>query len=338
MKLDLTTDNVRFDTALVLATEHAEIALLTPVFVPAVGKKPVVGAVLRTIAHQLDGVEADKAATDMMIDTRGVHEEIIIHSNDSFARTVHCKLSLEIALTSDRISTSALVLVLIPGFAVLTGTVACGSRTIAAGARVLAARDVVIAGGEAVGRALLSHDTSLDPVVVGRAGGATVAATSTRTGKHILGGEDDIVALLDAGTIADGADGTEGPAGAAPGLVTDHVHRLAVGILVTRIVRLGGTQVLLGTVGNTLKAGVEGLGVSDTKKLSADILTAHPCDGAVQRSAPQLGLAVHATNKLHSAHTIRHRSTDNGAHNNKHRTLHRCYSKKKKESQSLTHK
>jgi len=311
--LHLTTDDVGLHAALVDATEHAEIALLTPVLVPAVGEEPVVGAVVNTVAHQLDGVVASKAAADVVVDTGGVHKEVLVDSDGCLARAVHGKLGHQILLTFDRVGTVALVLVLVPGLAVLAGAVASGGGAVAAGAGVGAARDVVIAGLEAVGRALLGHDTGLDPVVVGRIGAATVAATSARASEHILRGKDDIVAQLDAGTIADGVHSTKGPAGTAPGLITDHVHGLAVGVVVTRIIGLRSLQMLLLAVGHTLKASVEGLGISDTKKLGLDILKAHPGHRAGERGTPEVGLAVHATNKVHRAHTASNCSTGNCA-------------------------
>jgi len=271
--------------------------------IPTVGKKPVVGAILITVTHQLDGVETNKVAANMMIDTRSVNEEVLINSNDGLTRTIESKLSLQILLTTDRVGTSTLVLVIIPGFAVLASAVASRSGTIAAGARIGAARDVVIARREAVRRAFLSDNTSLNPVVISRVGRATIAATSIRASKHIFRGKDDITALLDADTIADGADSTESPAGTAPSLITDHAHRLAVGILLTRIIGFRSTQLQIFTVTNTLKTIMECLGISDTKKLCKDILKAHPSNRTIQRSTPQLCLAVHTTNKVHSAHT-----------------------------------
>jgi len=222
----------------------------------------------------------------MMIDTRSVDEEIVINCDDSLARTVHSKLGNEVALTPDRVGTRALVLILIPGFTVLASTLASGSWAITAGAWVGAVGDVVIAGLEAVRRALLSHNTGVDPVVEGRRGAATIATTSARAGKHILRGKDDIMTLLDAVTIAQRADSTESPAGTAPGLITDHRHRLAVGIIITRIIRLRSTKTLIRSVGNTLKTSMEGLRISNTKKLCTNILKAHARNRASQRSTP----------------------------------------------------
>jgi len=322
MRLKLTADDVGLNTTFVIATEHAEVTLLTPVLVPAVGKKPVLGTVVDTVTHQLDGMVAHKFTTDMMIDTRSVNEEILINSNDSLARTIGGKLSLGVLLTTDSIDALALVFVVIPLGTVLALLLALGSRTIATGAGVGAVGDVMIARLEAIRRALLSDNTIIHPVRDGRVRLTTLARASARASKHIFRRKNNILLFVDIVTITQRAHSTESPAGTAPSLITDHLHRLALRIFITRIILLRGTHMVLLSISPLIDTSVESLRVAHTKKLGTDILKAHPRNRAGQRCTPQSGPGVHTTHKIHSANAASNSHGNKNSNNGQ--KLHFC--------------
>jgi len=315
-----TTNDLLFDTTLILATIHAEEALLTPVLVPAVGKKPVGSAVVDTIAQQLDSVVAEKTTADVMIDTRSVDDKVLIDSKAGLARTFLRKLGDDIVMTLDVVDVLAVVLVVLPGGTVLALTSAGRGRIIIRGARVLAARDVVIARGERIRTAILSHDTILLPVHESNAGLATVAATAARASKHILSAENDIGVLTDASTIADGSDRADSPAGTAGRLIADHPHGGAV-VVITRIIGIRSvddlsssvteTPHVLGGVGETLR--------TSTKK-SANLIMRKTRNRRRKGGSPELSLLVNRPHKVHSANTSS--AGNNNSNSNKSKSLH----------------
>jgi len=314
-----TTDDLVLDATLVATTKHAEEALLTPVLVPAVGKKPVLAAVVNTIAQQLNGVVTKQATTDVMIDTRSVHHEIFINSKAGLARTASRKLSNDVVVAAHIVDIRSRVLVSLPSLAILALTSAGRSGIVLRGARVLAAGDVVVARRERIGTAVLSNNTILLPVEESIRGLATVAATATRASKDILRAQNNIGILSDASTIAHSSSRANSPAGTAGRLVAHHLHRRAVGIVITGIIGVRSIGNLLSSASTTpheVGRMLEALRTSTDKR--ANLIIRKTSNRRSKRSLPKVGLCIDFTNKLHS---IRTRSagcnSNNSSNNNK---------------------
>jgi len=291
------------NAALVLATEDAEVTLLTPVLVPGVGDEPVLGAVVNTIAEDADGVTTLIATSDVLVDTADIAHEILIDGEGTLARTVGGELGHHILLTTDGVDSLSLALVRAEddGRIIDAGLLAGRSGDDLARAGVGAARDVVVAAGKRVLDALLSDDTGLVPVVVGAGRIATVAGASTGAAVHILGGKDDILAVLDALTIAHGLDGTEGPAGTAIALVTDHAHGLAVGPLLAGIELfrgIGAGELVESALRGVLRI-VPGELLISTKE-GLDLLVGEESGGALKGGGPEVLDAVDVLDGLAS--------------------------------------
>jgi len=58
------------------------------VLVPGVGNEPVLGAVVNTVAEDADGVTTLIATRDVLVDTAGVGEEILIDRESTLARAL----------------------------------------------------------------------------------------------------------------------------------------------------------------------------------------------------------------------------------------------------------
>jgi len=245
-----TTNDFILDTAFIIATDHTEETLLTPVLVPAVGKKPVFSAVINTITKQLDSVVTKKAAADVMIDTRSIDDKVLINGKAGLAGTLGGKLLDDIVMTLNVVDIAGIVLIVLPDCTVLASASAIRSRIILAWARILAAWDVVIARGERIRTAVLSHNTILVPVHEGIRGLTTITATTTRASKHILSAKNNILLFSDASTIADCSNRTDSPARTTSRLITNHSHRRAVRIMVTRIIGLRSSD--LTTISTTV--------------------------------------------------------------------------------------
>jgi len=158
---------------------------------------------------------------------------------------------------------------------------------------------VVIAAGKAVLDALLADNTSALPVVVGTRRIATVAGASARAAVHILSRKDDVLAVLDALTIAHGLDGTKGPAGAAVGLITDHGHGLAVGPGSAGIEALrsrGTSSSGVGALRGVLRIVPGSLDIESEESLG--LLMSKASSGRVKRGNPQVLGAVDGLNSL----------------------------------------
>jgi len=302
------------NAALVLATEDAEVTLLTPVLVPGVGDEPVLGAVVNTIAEDADGVTTLIGARDVLVDTAGVGEEILIDGEGTLARAVGGKLGHHISLTADGVDLLGLALIAgeVDGRIIDASLLARGSGDDLAGARILAARDVVVAARKRVLDALLSDDTSTGPVVVSARGIATVAGASARAAVHILSRKNDVLAVLDALTIAHGLNSAKGPAGATVALVTDHAHGLAVGPLLASIKLFRGIGT--GSLGVGTKRRVLGIGPGElliSTKESLHLLVGELGSGALKGSVPEVLDAVDELNRLAGLHGAGNRGNSN---------------------------
>jgi len=307
------------DAALVAATEDTEVTLLTPVLVPGVSNEPVLGAVVNTIAEDADGVTTLIRARDVLVDTAGVGEEILVDGEGTLARTVGGDLSHHISLTTDGVDLLGLTLVRgeVDGRIINASLLAGRSGLDLTLAWVGAARDVVIAARKRVLDALLSDDTSALPVVVSARGITTIARTSARAAVHILSRKNDILTMLDALTIRHGLDGTESPAGTAIALITDHAHGLAVGPVgagieffrssSTSLLRVGAKRRVLGIIPGKL--------LISTKK-SLDLLVSEVSSGALKRGSPEVLDAVDVLDGF-TSNNSRHTNGNSNKSNNK---------------------
>ena len=61
--------NLALDTAVILAAEDFNVAVITPVSVPRVGNEPVRGSVLNSPAKDADGVAAESLAVDVLVNS-----------------------------------------------------------------------------------------------------------------------------------------------------------------------------------------------------------------------------------------------------------------------------
>jgi len=305
MRLRLLTntgDDLRLDFTLVVATNHTEETLLTPVLVPVVDKEPVLGAVFYTITKQLDSVITNKVTTDVMVDTAGVHQEIFVNSKAGFARAIHSKLSHDIVMTLDIIDILGKVLLLLPLLTILTLARARRSGIVLRGARILAARDVVVARGERIRLAFGIDNTVLVPVDEGIRRLATIAATTTRASKNISSAKNEIVIMLShASTITHSSSRANSPAGTTSRLIRNSLHGSAV-VMVTGIIRLRSSQPLTIRVGVTIEElGRVSEALRSSTKQGANLIMREVSNRRRKRSSPQLGLLVNRTNKVHSA-------------------------------------
>jgi len=304
--------------ALVVATDDAEVALLTPVLVPGVGDEPVLGAVLNTIAEDADGMATLDRAGGVLVDAVLVEHEVLVDGEGTLARTVGAELGHHVLLTTDSVDIRCLALVRleVDGRIIDASRLARRSGNDLARARVGGARDVMVAAGKAVLDTLLADNTSAHPVGVSTRGIATVAGASARAAVHILSGKDDVLAVLDALTIAHGLDGTESPAGAAIRLVTDHGHGLAVGPGSASIEALGSRSTSSSRVGALRRVGriVPGtLNIEGNKGLH--LIMRKTSSGGVKRGNPQVLGAVDGLNSLTGGEGASSRGT--GAESNK---------------------
>jgi len=99
------------DTALVGATDNAEVALLTPVLVPRVGDEPVLGAVVDTVAEDADGMTTLDRAGGVLVDTALVEHEVLVDGEGTLARTVGADLGHHVLLAADSVDIRGLALV-----------------------------------------------------------------------------------------------------------------------------------------------------------------------------------------------------------------------------------
>jgi len=322
--LSKTAPHGGLNTTLVLTTEDTEVTLLTPVFVPGVGNEPVFDTVVRTIAKDTDGVTTFIAATDVLVDTTSVSQEILIDREGTLARTVGGKLGHHISLTTDGVNLGTLSFVALEIDARIINASLLASRSgLDARAGIGAARDVVIAAGEGVLDALLSNNTSALPVVVSARGITTIARTSARAAVHIFSRKDDINTVLDALTVRHRLNSTESPARTAFALITDHGHGLAVRPVSTSIeflrsskassTREGTKRRVLGIVPSELLIG--------TKK-SLDLLTRKLSSGAIKRGSPEV---LDAVDVLDSITSDMCRNTDSNCNNSNYKLHHFLY-------------
>eukprot|EP00753_Platysulcus_tardus_P011395 PLAT3287.25.p1 GENE.PLAT3287.25~~PLAT3287.25.p1 ORF type:complete len:890 (+),score=233.80 PLAT3287.25:149-2818(+) len=244
------------DAALVLATQHLEVAAITPGGRPGVLDQPVRRAVLRAVADDLDGVAAERLARLVLVDARLVGGEVSVDGEADLERAVLHQLLLVVGAV-DGVGVGQVVLALAPGAAVVAGLVA-GRRVDEVEAGLLGGR----AGGDGaaladeVRVARLRHQAALLRVTPGSAGLAALAAAVEeavvagdkvqRSQLQELG-----VVLLDAEAVADALGSSERPAGAALGLVQDGADALAP--LRARVEgsgrRLAGGELLLRQLG-----------------------------------------------------------------------------------------
>jgi len=280
-----------FDAALVGATDDTEVALLTPVLVPRVGDEPVLGAVLDTVAEDADSMATLIRAGGVLVDAALVEHKVLIDFKGTLARSVGADLDHHVLLTADGVDILSLALVAgkVDGWVINAGGLAGRSGDDLAAAGVLGTGDVVVAAGKAVLDTLLTDNTGAEPVVVGRGRIATVAGASARAAVHVLSREDDVLAVLDALTVAHCLDSTESPAGTAIRLVADHGHGLAVGPLLTGVEalrcsstgssRVGALRRVLGVGGGVLDVGTEE---------SLDLVVRETSSGRVERGNPEV--------------------------------------------------
>jgi len=71
-------DNRALDSAVVLAPEDLEGAVVTPVGVPGVGKEPVGSSVLHSPPEEPDSVTAQHPAVDVLVDARLVVDKVFV--------------------------------------------------------------------------------------------------------------------------------------------------------------------------------------------------------------------------------------------------------------------
>jgi len=110
--LRVTGASIVFDAALVDSTKDAEASTLTPVGVPTVDASPVLDAVIDTPADQLDGMAAEVVTTDVLVDTRRIHLEVIIDLHGDGHGAVLHELLLHVGDRLDGIRRGREVLVL----------------------------------------------------------------------------------------------------------------------------------------------------------------------------------------------------------------------------------
>lgn len=215
-----------FDTAFVDTSLDSEGTLVTPRSVPRVNDSPVRNVVFNTPTNHLDGMTTEFFTSVMNIDTAGVGKEIFVHGESDFNGSIGHDVGLDSRhRLGNRVSLGTLVDVLSVGGSVggvgIARLNASGGSTVTRASRQGRVRAVVSAGGEGVSLApvggvveITSDQTSFDVVVHGSHGVTTVATVTAglATSEHVSSGESDVLTGVDAVSVGEGLDGTEGPA------------------------------------------------------------------------------------------------------------------------------
>ena len=91
-------DNRALDSAVVLAPEDLEGAVVTPVGVPGVGKEPVGSSVLHSPPEEPDSVTAQHPAVDVLVDARLVVDKVFVDGEGGLGWPVGHQLLHDVAL------------------------------------------------------------------------------------------------------------------------------------------------------------------------------------------------------------------------------------------------
>ena len=94
LKLRESTKTHILNMALVLAENNTEVAVLAPVLVPAVRELPVLNTVLHTPANELRSMSTESLTRHVLVDSRLVGQEVLIHIENRLQRTGFHQFSL----------------------------------------------------------------------------------------------------------------------------------------------------------------------------------------------------------------------------------------------------
>jgi len=98
--LELTSDGIVLNTALIRATKDTEETVLTPVGVPRVSHKPVRSSTIDTPAEDLHCMTTKLLTRDMLVNTRRVLLKVSIHSEGDFNWTAGKDFLLDLLSSS----------------------------------------------------------------------------------------------------------------------------------------------------------------------------------------------------------------------------------------------
>lgn len=238
-----TSNNALFDTALVGAPLDLEESLVSPVLVPAVGNEPVVKTSFSSPSEDLDGVASEGCAADVVVDTTLVGKEVVVDGEGSLNWAMGLDLALDLGdIVRETVNARGFVDVIGVGGAEtrLAALDALGGGRVTAAVGVLSG-DVVVTGWERVRLAPVggvvqpatnqSGVLEIAPSSLGVASVAALSAAEAAASQQVLAGDPglDLLSAGNADSVAHGFGSTEGPAGAAVGLISDFLDGLAVG-------------------------------------------------------------------------------------------------------------
>jgi len=145
--------NLALNATLVATTTNLEVAICSPILVPAVGDPPVVHATIDTPTEDLDGMATESRAGLVRVDAALVGEEVLVDSEGSLCGAVLHQLVLDIGDTAgNRVRRRAKVLGLGPVIAILT-LLGAGRSGADSRAWAILASGVVVTVGQLEGEA-----------------------------------------------------------------------------------------------------------------------------------------------------------------------------------------
>jgi hypothetical protein len=304
--LNFTSHNRSLNTAFVLVLENSEEATLTPRRVPGVDDSPVLYTILLAKANDFDSVSTVRLASDVLVDTRFVGQEIVVDSEGSTYTSLFHQFLLDVGHTLHRVRRLSEVLVLrVRSGVEIGGTRRSAGRSGVIGEIITALEigvvHVVSTGREGVRLARRSRigrfvqTTSRNSLVLEESEGTrrltTVAAhaestaQATAASQGVGGGEKSAIPGLNADSIVQHFGRRESPARAARTLISSCADQIsALRPLLSSIERRGRRELREGLGG---KSHV----VLFTREHCAhhvlDLRVSHVGESSVSRSLPE---------------------------------------------------
>merc|ERR1711953_1398427 len=78
------TDGLIFDTTLVVATANAEVAFLSPIWIPGIGNLPILLTIFNAPSDNLDCMPTSHASGDVMVNSAGIVFKVAVNSESNF--------------------------------------------------------------------------------------------------------------------------------------------------------------------------------------------------------------------------------------------------------------
>ena len=314
-------DDSALDAALVAAAKDLEVAVVSPVGVPAVGDEPVGSAALGAPAENSDGVAALCGSGAVLVDAGVIVEQIFVDGEGSLDGSVRHDLFLDgLDRGVDGIGFGAVDLgavVVDSGADALLLALGSGVELVVAGLEASGV-DVVLAGREGVGAAALvggevgaGDDAVVDPVVPGlhRLPSVAAEAAAAAATQQIIRRQRDLIlpSTRDADPVAHRFHRTERPATPARRLISDETDALALGPRRPGVERVGDVDVEIAS-GRELLGSGESAAESTDAHHAADDVGVHALETQTLPRPPGSLESVDVVDELHGIVVVQPRA------------------------------